>query len=133
MPRLTDPWFDARFYGQVSPTGCCLLPDDTIVGAQGLRLWCPCGYGALDEAGQEMYPLDLSLNKGRPHAIIVPFANPVGAPLPPVDHGPVSRDGSHHPRWTAAGARLDDLTITPSIAVGPPDCWHGDITNGEVK
>ncbi len=139
MTRLTDEWFEAGFYGEVTVTdGWSEAHDDgrplTFAEAQGLFLWCPCGFGLLDGHGVERYPLDLSLNKGRPHGLIVPFANPPsGVQLPP-DHGPVSRDGSHHPRWTVSGSGLQDLTITPSIAVGKdPECWHGFITNGEIR
>jgi hypothetical protein len=136
---LTDPWFAARFYGHVGDrswweqnptTGAPLSYGE----AQGLFLWCPCGYGKLDKDGAELYPLDLSLKRGRPHGLLVPFGNPPsGVPLP-ADHGPIGRDGIHRPRWTVSGTSLADLTTTPSIAVGPPnnECWHGFITNGIV-
>lgn len=131
--RLIDPWFEAEFYGRLTPTSSFWRQGGTIEGAQGLFLWCPCGYGVLDEHGQEKYPLDVSLNKGRPHGVIVPFANPRNAPPCPADHGPVSSDGKTHPRWTMTGSGLQDLTLTPSIAVGgAPECWHGYITNGVV-
>lgn len=135
---LTDPWFEAEFYGEADDKGFRIAHEDgspmTFAEAQGLFLWCPCGYGELDKEGKERYPLDLSLNCGRPHGILIPFANPPsGVQLPP-EHGPKSRDGSTHPRWTVSGSGLHDLTITPSIAVGSdPECWHGWITNGEVR
>jgi hypothetical protein len=135
--RLTDPWFEAEFYGEVSAESWSQNHADgspiKFSESQGLFLWCPCGYGLLDKDGKERYPLDLSLNRGRPHGVIVPFANPPsGIPLP-ADHGPVSRDGKTHPRWTVSGTGLHDLTVTPSIAVGKnPECWHGFIRNGEV-
>jgi hypothetical protein len=138
VPRLIDPWFQAKFYGDVTATGWRHVHEDgasmTFAESQGLFLWCPCGFGLLDKAGKELYPLDLSLQLGRPHGVLVPFANPPsGVPLP-TDHGPVGRDTKTHPRWTVSGTGLHDLTITPSIAVGEnPECWHGFITAGEVK
>lgn len=115
MTRLTDPWFEAEFYGHVSTTGHA-RQGSVIEGAQGLFLWCPCGY-----------PHDASA-----HGLLIPFANPRNAPAVPPDHGPISRDGSHHPRWTMAGSGLQDLTLAPSVDVGAPSCWHGFIKNGEV-
>ena len=135
---LTDPWFEAHFYGEVSEDGGFRLKraDGSPMpfsAAQGLFLWCPCGYGALDKDGKERYPLDLSLNLGRPHGLLVPFANGPGGPVP-ASHGPLSRDGSTRPRWTVSGTSLENLTTAPSIAVGPAasECWHGFITNGEI-
>jgi hypothetical protein len=136
--RLTDPWFEAEFYGEVNVDESYRIAHEdgspmTFKEAQGLFLWCPCGYGALDANGVERYPLDLSLNKGRPHGVLIPFANPPCGILLPPNHGPVSsRDGVTHPRWVVNGSGLHDLTVTPSIAVGNPECWHGFIRNGEV-
>jgi hypothetical protein len=121
---LIDPWFEAKFYGRVSAAGECWHLDG-IDGAQGVQLWCPCGYGKPE------YPLD----GGRPHACRVPFANPRNAPMLPPDHGP-QRTGDPtgpRPRWQMAGTGLGDLTCAPSIAVGSPECWHGFIVNGEVR
>jgi hypothetical protein len=105
---LTDPWFAAAFYGAVAPDGRAWTEKMPFAASQGLFLWCPCGYGLLDKAGKERFPLDLSLNLGRPHGLLVPFANGPGGVLP-ADHGP--------------------------IAVGPADneCWHGYITGGQVR
>lgn len=125
---LTDRWFEAYFYSRVSESGHWHEHEEgrpfSFAESQGLMLWCPCGYGL------EQFPLD----GGRPHAIMVPFANPPnGVPLP-ANHGPVSRDSNRHPRWTVSGSGLHDLTITPSIAVGNnPECWHGHIINGVVQ
>lgn len=119
--RLTDPWFGAEFYGEVGADGHRGLP--SIEGAQGLFLWCPCGYG------KAQYPL----GGERPHGVMVPFSNPRNAPALPPDHGPCSsQDPNHHPRWSMTGTGLDDLSTQPSVAVGKPQCWHGYITNGEV-
>lgn len=137
--RLTDPWFDAEFYGEVAPSGTLRLKHEdgspmAFAESQGLFLWCPCGYGLLDKDGKERYPLDLSRNLGRPHGLLVPFANPPSGVQLPADHGPLSRDGASHPRWTVSGTGLLDLTLTPSIAVGKDrECWHGFITTGEVR
>ncbi len=119
-PLLTDPWFEARFYGQVSPESSRIAHPNgeplTFAESQGLFLFCPCGYGKPDSHA---------------HGLYVPFKNPPsGIPLP-LDHGPVDKDGNH-PRWTVSGSGLADLTLKPSIAVGKPECWHGHITNGEV-
>lgn len=140
MPRLIDPWFEAHFYGQIAEDGSFRFRHEDRAAmkfseSQGLALWCPCGYGALDKDGKERFPLDLSLNLGRPHGLIIPFSNPPsGVPVPP-NHGPLSRDGKSRPRWIVSGTSLADLSLTPSVAVGPSEkeCWHGFITNGEVK
>jgi hypothetical protein len=118
---LLDPWFEAQFYGQATDYSHREQGGE-LDGAQGLFLWCPCGYGRPE------FPLEGS----RPHAIIVPFANPRNAPVLPENHGPVSRDGTKRPRWTMSGTGLGDLTLSPSIDVGTPSCWHGHIRKGEV-
>jgi hypothetical protein len=133
--RLADPWFEAEFY-IAEGAGFRTLVDGRKVAlaeANGLFLWCPCGYGELDKDGNERYPLDLSLNKGRPHGLLVPFANPPCGILVPSDHGPLSRDGSYRPRWAVSGTGFADLTLQPSIAVGKVECWHGFITGGLVR
>lgn len=137
---LTDPWFAARFYSLAAAGSWYEGTEGSRVpfsGAQGLRMWCPCGYGALRPDGSEAFPTDLSQNRGRPHAILVPFSNPPSGIPVPADHGPVGRDGKTHPRWKVGGTGLHDLTTTPSIAVGggkgETECWHGYITNGIVK
>lgn len=121
---LTDPWFDAKFYGRVSAKGE-MWHLDGIEGAQGVQLWCPCGFGKPE------YPL----TGGRPHGLLVPFANPRNAPLLPDNHGPL-RTGDPNaprPRWAMTGTGLADLSCSPSVAVGSPECWHGFLTNGEVR
>lgn len=131
--RLTDPWFDAEFFGEVSPNGRLWRHhhDDgspmSFAEAQGLFLWCPCGFGALDKDGKERWPLDLGLNLGRPHGLLLPFANPPSSVPLPENFGPSSRDGKSKPRWTVSGSGLHDLRLSPSIAVGNPECWHGYI------
>lgn len=124
--RLTDEWFDAKFYGEADAKGHRYLP--SIEGAQGLFLWCPCGYGKAE------FPLE----GGRPHGVMVPFSNPRNAPELPPDHGPQSaRDpNAPRPRWAMTGTSLEDLSTQPSVQVGSAAdgtaCWHGYITSGEV-
>lgn len=121
MSRLTDPWFEAEFYGNATEYSY-QMQGAKFDGAQGLFLWCPCGYGKPE------YPLD----GPRPHAILVPFLNPRNALLLPANHGPVSKGKKTRPRWTVSGSGLSDLTISPSVDVGDPSCWHGHIVVGEV-
>lgn len=136
--RLIDPWFEAHFIANIGDDGSWRMNFDSgfpysFSQSQGLFLWCPCGFELLDKDGKERFPLDLSLNRGRPHGLIIPFSNPpCGIPVP-ADFGPVSRDGKTRPRWAASGTGLNDLTLVPSVAVGAPECWHGHITLGEVK
>ncbi len=38
-------------------------------------------------------------------------------------------------RWSATGASFEDLTLNPSVNLnvnGRTDCWHGNITAGEI-
>lgn len=138
IAKLIHPWFEAKFYGNVYQDRLC---DDSecrrpkphthsgfhhqgnqLERAQGLELWCPCGFGKAEFV------------KGRPHGILIPFSNPINAPAPPSNHGPVGRDGKTHPRWVVSGTSLEDLTLSPSVEVNPKrPCWHGHIQNGEVR
>lgn len=119
---LQDPWFEAQFYGRANDYGYTLQGGE-IEGAQGLFSWCPCGFGRAE------YPLE----GPRPHAIIVPFANPRNVPAVPEWHGPENKNGGARPRWTMSGNGLGDLTLSPSIDVGTPSCWHGYIRLGRVS
>ncbi len=134
---LAHEWFEATFYCNATETGFRFEHEDgtpvAFAESQGVDLWCPCGIGMRNKDGTERYPLDLSLNRGRPHRVMVPFANPpCGVALPP-NHGPTDRAGKSHPRWTVSGSGLHDLSTLPSIDVGNVSCWHGYITNGIVK
>lgn len=133
--RLTDQWFDAHFFCEAREDGGFRVGENDISFAesQGLFLWCPCGYGALDAAGAERFPLDLSLNRGRPHGLLIPFSNPPNGIAVPANFGPLSRDKQSRPRWVVSGSCLQDLSLSPSVAVGEPECWHGFITDGLVK
>jgi hypothetical protein len=119
IARLDDPWFDAAFLAETTATGHREI--DTLEGADGVFFWCPCGYGKPE------FPL----GGGRPHGVIVSFANPRGAPVAPPDAGSQSRNGGPS-RWQMSGDGLVNLTLSPSIAVGTPECWHGFIQNGIV-
>ena len=117
---LSDPWFEAEFMAETTVRGhrC----QDQLQGADGIRFWCPCGYGKPE------FPLD----GARPHMVKVSFANPRGcAPAPP-DAGSQSRNGGPS-RWTiSSGTGIGDLTLAPSIAVGEPECWHGHLIAGRL-
>jgi len=119
IAHLTDPWFDAKFLSHTTAYGHTC--QDQIEGSDGVLLWCPCGYGKAE------YPLD----GARPHAVMVSFANPRNAPPVPPDGGSQSRRGGPS-RWTMSGTGLADLTLTPSVDVGEPSCWHGFVTDGVV-
>lgn len=151
MPRLDDPWFNARFISNVAPDGRSYQYHGALAGAQGLMFWCPCGYGRPEYPlhQQSGWPgvsgpvalLAVSRQPGpRPHAVQMPFANPVGgAPPPPAAFGPGSaaNPGGPRPRWQVVGGTgLGDLSLSPSNDVrggaGGASCWHGHITAGEV-
>lgn len=54
-------------------------------------------------------------------------------PLPGHSHSIRVPLGTSH--WTASGEFPDTLTLTPSVNADSAEfpCWHGHITNGEVK
>lgn len=111
---LSDAWFEARFIKDSTAQGH--RRQGALEGADGIFLWCPCAY-----------PDDQ-----RAHGLIISFANPQGAPPAPNDAGSCDRDGVPK-RWTMTGTGLKDLTLSPSVDVGNPSCWHGFIVNGEVR
>lgn len=78
-------------------------------GANAILFQCPCGE----------------------HHNLIAFVPTLNAP--DANAGLSSNGG----RWNRiAGGDLDTLTLRPSIAVkskGTQECWHGFITNGEVK
>jgi len=118
---LIDPWFDAAFLRETTARSTSCADPATIQDADGLFLWCPCGYGKPE------FPLA----GGRPHGLHVSFSNPIGAQPAPPDAGSQSRNGGPS-RWQMSGTGLADLTLAPSIATGEPECWHGYIQNGQV-
>jgi hypothetical protein len=121
LGRLDDPWYDAQFLSHTTANGH--RAQDEIDGADGVLFWCPCGYGKPE------FPLD----GGRPHAVIVSFANPRGCEPAPPDAGSQSAHGGPS-RWTMSGTGLHDLTLSPSVDVGSKNskCWHGWIKDGNV-
>jgi uncharacterized protein DUF6527 len=132
---LINQWFEAHFIAEACDDGSFRVNNGDVPfsQSQGLFLWCPCGFGAVNEDGSERYPLDLSLNRGRPHGVLIPFSNPPSGIAVPAGFGPLSRDKKSRPRWTVSGTGLHDLTLSPSVTVGDPECWHGFITMGIVK
>ena len=42
--KLTDPWFEAEFVGEAGEDGSFRHQEGALHGAQGLFLWCPCGF-----------------------------------------------------------------------------------------
>lgn len=135
---LVHKWFEAVFIANFGNDGSFRYRFDSdlpfsYAQSQGLFLWCPCGFGLLDKDGKERFPLDLSLDRGRPHGVIIPFSNPPCRIPVPENFGPFSRDGKTRPRWKVDGTGLHDLTLIPSVAIGNPECWHGFITSGIIK
>ena len=122
---LTDPWFEAEFFGRCEDNGRHYDQGANIEGAQGVEFWCPCGYGKPE------YPLD----GARPHRVMVPFANPRNAPPVPPNFGPTRRkqrpeEPDTRCRWQMSGDDFATLTLSPSVDVG---CWHGFIERGIVR
>lgn len=119
--RLSEPWFDAKFIGEIEENGSYRYLD-SIDGAQGVFLWCPCG---------RRDPKYQDPDGGRPHGLLLPFHNPRNAPLAPDSFN--RQANGKTPRWVMTGTGITDLCLTPSISIGKPQCWHGFVTNGEVK
>lgn len=118
--RLDDPWFGATFIGNTTAAGHHM--DVPFQEADGVFFWCPCGFG------KPAYPLD----GPRPHGVIVSFANPPSGRPVPANAGSRSRSGGPS-RWTVSGTSLADLTLSPSVDVGNPSCWHGFVEKGVVR
>lgn len=87
--------------------------DLTLATAQGIVFDCPvCSFRNADGRGS--------------HSILAWFRGR-GVPDDAVP-GPG--------RWTPSGTGFEDLSLTPSIncnTASRTDCWHGFITNGEVR
>ena len=80
---------------------------ETVDGANAVLFDCPCGE----------------------HVNLIAFEPTLNAPPSPSG---LSRSGG---RWRRdSGTTLDDLTLSPSIAVNTRhgECWHGFIRVGEV-
>lgn len=90
--KLLDQWFDAKFIGGIDKEGMTYYHGHwedhtpiTFEQAQGVLLWCPCGFH--DRA---KFPLD----GARPHGLLIVFAGR-GAPD---KFGPFSKSNKSHPR-----------------------------------
>src|SRR5258706_317416 len=110
--KLTDPWFEAQFLRDIKRDRSCTFGGE-LEGAQGLFMYCSCGYG----------------NFKRAHGLQIPFADR-GVPE---NFGPVDDSGAR-PRWKVSGTGMADLTLKPSVLVGTSkdSCWHGHIEKGVV-
>lgn len=83
---------------------------ETLADAQGVEFLCPkCANG---------------------HHIAVAFAGR-GA----LDHHGSRDSGGRPTRWQVSGTGLGDLTLSPSVdcTASDPNCWHGFVTNGEIR
>jgi hypothetical protein len=65
------------------------------------------------------------------HAVSVLFVNPVDGGMP-LDADPAARGDNGGKRWTRTGSTFADLSLSPSINVGPDRCWHGHVLGGVV-
>lgn len=120
MFRLSD--LDGQFTGgyKVNPNRYRRQPG--LLRAQGVLFQCPkCAIGL--EAGTE---------EGRrfvrgAHYVACWFSNPNGAAVAPPEALPA-------PRWTveAGSTSIDDLTLSPSIAIVGGCAWHGFVRNGAL-
>jgi|CXWL01.1.fsa_nt_gi hypothetical protein len=58
------------------------------------------------------------------HRLGVMFANPIDG-LPP--------DSSATHLWQRSGDTFETMTLEPSVDASKVGCWHGKVTNGEIK
>lgn len=109
MKRFPLVELDARLVRHESRNGHeRAVSVDTLGEAQGVRFLCPHHF---------------RLNGGEvgTHSVLVWFA---GRGVP---------DSARPlPRWDMHGSGLADLSISPSIDLGPCD-WHGWVTNGVAQ
>lgn len=117
--RLVDlePEF-VRYRTDTGPSGVrqILSPAANLAEAQGVMFLCPVCFAR---------------NGGSvgTHLIAVTFHGRGATD----DQGSRGRGGQPS-RWHATGSSAEDLTLTPSIDLGPGGCgWHGFITNGDVR
>jgi hypothetical protein len=91
--------------------------DRSLRHGGGISFMCPVHTKLCTECGQH--------HPGS-HRIVVWFENPVDG-LPP------EFTATH--RWTRTGETFETLSLTPSVnaQVADPTCWHGFITNGELR
>lgn len=67
---------------------------------------------------------DCPIHRGGDCLLGVDFANPI-------DGGPPSESDRY--KWNRTGETFDTLTLTPSVDASQHGCWHGFITNGEIR
>jgi hypothetical protein len=140
--RLTDldPEF-IRWEDRVEPTSRVAPGYDTGSEA-GMAAWRSAGFPTVEVVGPVTYiPQVQTLSEAQGvefdcpkctsgHRIAVAFA---GRGV--LDHQ-ASRDKAGRPtRWQVSGTSLGDLTLSPSVDCtgSDPNCWHGFVTNGEIK
>lgn len=91
----------------------------------------PEWYGWHGTGGRIGVSLDCPACKdNKAHRVFVPFANPVEGKPEQRNH-----------LWTRTGETFETLSLSPSVdytkydngTVRDPGCWHGFITNGEVR
>lgn len=80
------------------------------------------GYGFVNSLS-EAQGVSFDCPVGHGHRVLVWFSD--------CDVPPSTRPGPG--RWRAYGTGLDDLTLAPSVALGPSCLWHGHIENGSVR
>ncbi len=101
--------------------------------------WTPTGFHDVEAVGEAdgivfLCPLCFAANNGAAgtHSILVWFA---GRSAVPADTRPL-------PRWSASGAGLADLSLSPSINLDvrdkngnpQPGCrWHGHVKDGDAS
>ena len=83
----------------------------------------------------------------RKESVGIAFANPVdgGAPGPAILAGGMPKEvhaalfenriftipPGH--QWTRTGDTFENLSLTPSVDASRAGCWHGFVTNGEIR
>lgn len=87
------------------------VPTDQIAGSHGVMFSCP-------KCTAEKIPF---YDDGRAHSVVIYFCNPLGVTPYVGERG-----------WYMQGVGLDDLTLSPSIALKPCD-WHGFVTLGAAS
>lgn len=103
MPAVRLRELEARFIRSNPPVGWQTV--DTIDEADGVMFLCPGCFAR--NGGAE-----------GTHVVIC------WEPSVPLDVSPGPG------RWPLVGTSLDDLTLTPSVAL---DCWHGWVKNGDAS
>jgi hypothetical protein len=98
---------EAELVTLIEPTGWKAAED--VASASGLIMLCP---GCFEKNGGAV---------GTHSALLWFRARAVPTHLQP---GPG--------RWYATGTSIENLSLTPSVVIGDPACWHGWIRAGET-